>query len=263
MILSRLSDKINFNLCILNALGVIMAKTPVTQDQSFLDDYVGAGLDTITAAEQSVPYLTMVQPDSQGTEDGIEPGHWRNSATGEDYGQVVTVVPLAFRTIWSERDSQDFKTVGRYAPHSIEVTVQQPKNGKGYPKMINPETGNEVQELYVYALMLPEHPEAGVLFFNPTVGSMRACKQWNTQLKGQILPNGAQAPIFAYTWDLALDLVTNPATGKGQIAKFVKAQKGTVINKDLFEAHVKPQLAGVQQTVLSITAGPEAEDSVE
>lgn len=245
----------------MHALGVVMATKAQTQDAGFLNDFAGAGLDTITAAEQSVPYLTMVQPDSQGTEDGIEPGHWRNSATGEDYGQVVTVVPLAFRTIWTERDSQTFKTVGRYAPHTIEVTVQQPKNGKGYPKMINPDTGNEVQELYVYAVMLPDRPEAGVLFFNPTVGSMRACKQWNTQLKGQILPNGAQAPIFAYTWDLALDLVTNPATGKGQIAKFVKAQKGSLINKELFADRVQPQLAGVQQTVLSITAGPDAEDA--
>ena len=231
--------------------------TTKSQDIDFLSEYQGEGLDTITASEQSVPYLGLVQPDSQGTEDGIEAGHWRNSATGEDYGNVLTVVPVAFRTIWNERDSSDFKTVGRYAPHSIEVQVQQPKNGKGYPKMINPETGNEVQELYVYAVMLPEHPEAGVLMFNPTVGSMRTCKQWNTQLKGQILPNGMQAPIFAYSWDLAADLVDNPATGKGKIAKFVKVQKNAIVSRDFFENNVKPQLPGVKQTVLSIASNVE------
>lgn len=228
----------------------------------FLDEFAGQGLETITANEQSVPYLSMVQPDSSAAADGATPGEWRNSATGECYGSVLTVVPLAFRTIWNERDAEPpFGTVGRYAPHSIPVTIQQPKNGKGYPKMINPDTGNEVQELYIYAVMLPEHPEAGVLLFNPTVGSMRACKSWNTQLKGQILPNGVQAPIFAYTWDMALDLVDNPAKKGSKMAKFVKVQKGSIVDRDLFGTYIKPQIPSIQQTVLSITADTEdAED---
>lgn len=230
-------------------------------DMDFLNGFEGQGLETITANEQSVPYLGMVQPDSEAAADGATPGVWRNSATGEEYGNVVNVVPLAFRTIWNERDSEPpFSTVGRYAPHSIDVTIQQPKGGKGYPKMINPDTGNEVQELYIYAVMLPEHPEAGVLLFNPTVGSMRTCKTWNTQLKQQILPNGKQAPIFAYTWDMACDLVDNPAKKGAQMAKFVKVQKGVLINADLFNAYVQPQLPAIQQTVLSITAGTESEE---
>jgi len=229
----------------------------MANDVSFMDDLAGAGLDSITAKEQAVPYLSMVQPDSTAAADGVQAGQWRNSATGEEYGEIVTVVPLAFRTIWSERDNNPpFGTIGRYPPHSIEVNIQQPTGGKGYPKMINPKTGNEIQELYVYAVILPEHPEAGVLLFNPTVSSMRACKSWNTQLKGQLLPNGKQAPIFAYTWDLATGLVDNPAKPKAKMAKLLKAQKGVIISKDLFDKAVQPQLPVVQQTVLEITAGP-------
>lgn len=226
-----------------------------TEDMSFLEDFAGAGLDTITADEQAIAYLGMVQPGSSMEDADNQPGTWRNSATGENYGNVIRVVPLAFRTIWNERASEPpFNTVGRYAPHSIEVKIQTPKPGaKGYPKMINPDTGNEVQELYVYAILLPDHPEEGVLYFNPTVGSMRACKAWNTQLKGQILPNGAQAPIFAYSWDLCLDLVPNPKKPSEQISKFVKVQKDSIVAKDLFEQAVKPQLESVQKTVLSIT----------
>lgn len=233
----------------------------VADDADFLNGFEGQGLETITANEQSVPYLGMVQPDGQAAADGATPGVWRNSATGEEYGNVVTVVPLAFRTIWNERDSEPpFNTVGRYAPHSINVSVQQPKNGKGFPKMINPDTGNEVQELYIYAVMLPDHPEAGVLLFNPTVGSMRTCKSWNTQLKGQILPNGTQAPIFAYSWDMASDLVDNPAKKGAKIAKFVKVQKNAIISKAIFDAYVQPQLPAIQQTVLSITSNVEDEE---
>jgi len=232
----------------------------MTEDLSFLEGTEGAGLDSITANEQAIPYLGLVQPDSEAAANGATPGVWRNSATGEELGNVVTVVPLAFRTIWSERDSEPpFGTVGRYAPHTVEVTIQQPKGGKGYPKMINPETGNEIQELYVYAVMLPDHPEAGILLFNPTVSSMKACKAWNTQLKSQLLPNGAQAPIFAFKWDLACDLVDNPAKKGAKMAKFVKAQKNTVISKELFETNVKPQLPTIQQTVLSITSDSDSE----
>ena len=227
----------------------------MTQDMSFLEDQAGAGLDSITANEQAIPYLGMVQPDGQAAADGAIPGVWRNSTTGEEYGNVITVIPLAFKTIWNERESvSPFNTVGRYEPHSIPVTIQQPKGGKGYPKMINPDTGNEVQELYVYAVMLPEHPEAGVLLFNPTVSSMKTCKSWNTQLKGQILPNGMQAPIFAYSWDLASDLVDNPQKKGAKMAKFVKVQKNSVIQRELFNTYVKPQLPAIQQTVLSITS---------
>ena len=111
------------------------------------------------------------------------------------------------------------------------------------------------------SVMLPEHPEAGVLLFNPTVGSMRTCKSWNTQLKAQLLPNGLQAPIFAYSWDLASDLVDNPAKKGAKMAKFVKVQRSSVISKELFEGHVKPQLPAIQQTVLSITSDAGTEDA--
>lgn len=237
------------------------AKKAADVETSFLEDMAGAGLENITANEQAIPYLGLVQPDSEAAANGATPGVWRNSATGEEYGNVVNVVVLAFRTIWSERDSEPpFKSVGRYDPHSIPVTIQQPKGGKGYPKMINPQTNNEVQELYVYATLLPEHPEAGVMLFNPTVSSMKTCKSLNTMLKSQILSNGAQAPIFAYSWDLALDLVDNPAKKGAKMAKFVKAQKSAVVSKDLFDAYVKPQLPAIQQTVLSITAGAGVEE---
>lgn len=230
-----------------------MAK--VAEDTSFLNGMEGTGLDSITANEQAIPYLGMVQPDGEAAANGATPGAWRNSATGEEYGSIINVVPLAFKVIWNEREgSSPFRTVGRYEPHSIEVTIQQPKGGKGYPKMINPESGNEVQELYVYAVMLPEHPEAGVLLFNPTVSSMTTCKAWNTQLKGQILPNGKQAPIFAYSWNLVSDLVDNPQKKGAKMAKFVKVQKDVIISKELFEQNVQPQLPQIQQTVLSITA---------
>ena len=227
-------------------------------ETSFLNDMEGVGLENFTAETTATPYLTMVQPDSTAAAGGATLGVWRNSTTNEEYGNVVRVAVLGFRTVWNERDpNPPFMTVSRYEPKSIEVQVQQPKNGQGYPRMINPKTGNEIQELFVYAVQLPEHPEAGVLLFCPTVSSMRACKTWNSQLATQRLSNGRPAPIFAYTWNLACDLVDNPAKKGAKMTKLVKCQRDALIAEDFFKEEVQPRVATIQQTVLAIN-GPEA-----
>lgn len=230
-------------------------KELVTEDMSFMEDFVGAGLDSITTSATAVSYLSLVQPDSSVEDEENPAGTWRNSATGRNYGNMVKVIPLAFRTVWNERDADTFRTVGRYDVQGIDVEIRQPPKGKrGYPKMYNPESGNEVQELFVYAVILPDYPEDGVLFFNPTVGSMKACKSWNSQLKGQILPNGAQAPIFAYQWNLIAELTPNPQQPNKNIARFTKVVKDAITGKELFTTYVHPQLKNVQQSVLQITS---------
>lgn len=234
------------------------------QEMDYLSGMAGQGFEDMGASATSIAYLSMVQPDS-GLEDDDNPaGTWRNSATGRNYGNVVNVIVLAFRTIWNERESDPpFRTVGRYQVGGIEVELKQPPKGKrGFPKMINPETGNEVQELFVYAVALPDYPEDGVLYFNPTVGSMKTAKSWNSQLKGQLLPNGVQAPIFAFQWDLAVELVPNPQQPSKQIAKFVKAARGQIVARDMFEDVVKQQLATTKQNVLAITSDIDDDDGL-
>lgn len=242
------------------------AQELVTEDMSFMEGMSGQGFEDMGANATSIAYLGLVQPDSSVIDSDNPEGTWRNSATGRNYGNVVKVIPVAFRTIWSERENDPpFRTVGRYDVNGIEVEIRQPPKGKrGYPKMINPETGNEVQELFVYAVILPDYPEDGVLYLNPTVGSMKTAKSWNSQLKGQILSNGAQAPLFAYQWNLIAEIVPNPQQPTKNIAKFVKVVRDSMVTKELFDAQVQPQLALSKSNVLSITAGPvEDGDGVE
>lgn len=234
-----------------------VAQELMTEDVDYLGNYEGEGFDDMGSSAVSVAYLGLVQPDSEAAAGGDPEGTWRNSATGKNYGKEVNVIAFAFRTIWSEREEEPpFRTVGRYPVGGIEVETKYPPKGKrGFPKMINPETGNEVQELFVYAAVLPEHPEDGVLYFNPTVGSMKTAKSWNSQLKGQILPNGTQAPIFGYQWTLVSALVPNPQQPNKQIAKFVAVNRGPIVNKEMFENHVAQRLAAAKQDILMITSG--------
>ena len=226
------------------------------EDVSFMEDMAGQGFENMGANATSIAYLGLVQPDSGAEDDENPAGTWRNSATGRNYGNSVKAVVLGFRTIWNERESDPpFRTVGRYPINGIQVEIRQPPKGKrGYPKMINPESGNEVQELFVYAVSLPDYPEDGILYFSPTVGSMKTAKSWNSQLKGQLLPNGVQAPIFAFQWNLMADLVPNPQQPSKNVAKFVKVSRDSIVNKELFTEHVQPLLTTTKQELLQITS---------
>jgi hypothetical protein len=236
-----------------------------TSEQDYLGSFEGYGLDGFTQDTVSTAYLAMVQPGSSASLTD-EPGTWRNSATGANYGSVVEVIPLAFKTVWVERDKDPpYGTVGRYEPHSINVNVERPKPGqRGFPKMFNPITNNKVEELFIYAITLKDFPDAGILYFSPTVGSMKACKAWNSMLRSQHLPSGKSAPIFAFSWLMTLALVQNPAKPNNpneKITKFVRANIGSIVAKDLFTSYVQPQLTGASNILL--IAAPEVTGDTE
>ena len=230
-------------------------KSTAALSADFLEGVAGDGMDNIKDNAVSTAYLGIVQPGSSATQDGAKPGHFRNSATGKDYGETIRVVPIAFDIVWQERMSEPpFSTVARYKPNTIQVDIKPVKAGtKGYPKMVNPQSGNEIKEVFMYAVILPDFPEDGVLIFNPNVSSMRACKAWNSQLKAQLLPNGTKAPIYAHAWDLAIELVPNPQQPANKMARLASVHKDEAfISKELFEETVKPQRAIASTAMLAI-----------
>ena len=237
-----------------------------TETMDFMDEYAGAGQEAFAdVSTRAIPFLGMVQPDSNIEDESNPAGTWHNSASGKNYGNLVRVVPLAFHTVWAERENEaPYRTVARYAPHSIPVETRAPKAGKrGFPKMYSTTSGNEIVETYVYAVILPDFPEDGLMYFSPSVISMRTCRGWNSQLFGQLLPNGKQAPVFAYSWQLLCELVPNPQQPNKKISKFTRASKDVVVNKELFTISVKPQLEVVRQTTLLIEASSDTTDPVE
>lgn len=231
--------------------------------ENFLSEYAGQGFDSMTAKEMSSAWLSLVQSNSTAVADqGIEPCQWRNSATGDVYGKEVKVVVLDFTTVWCEKDPVNGRTVARYAPNSIKVEQRlPPKNAANqFPKMYNPQTGNEIQELFMYALALADHPEAGTLLYNPPVGNMKTLKGWNKQMHSQLMADGRHFPIFGYTWKLVCDWVK---TTQGRACQLVRVEKENPITKDLFVSTLKPQLELVKGAdMIALSAPEETEESV-
>ena len=111
------------------------------------------------------------------------------------------------------------------------------------------------QVIYLRGQPIPqERDEDGVLFFMPTVGSMRTAKAWNSMLFSQRLPSGKQAPIFGMRWTLTASLVQNPQQPSKQITKFVKAMRSSIVDKELFTETVQPALATAKESATAITS---------
>ena len=167
-------------------------------DEEYLDSLSGDGLEGSGGDAISIPYLSITQPISDAvTTEEIKPGHWRNSATGEDYGTSINVIVCDFKIGWVERDDAG-KSVARYEPGSIEV------NGDLFKGMTNPMTGNKVQECWMYQLVLPDHLDAGYVIYTSTPGQMRYLRSWNTKRWFKKLPSGNRAPIYGSVWKLSL-----------------------------------------------------------
>lgn len=231
--------------------------------ENFLSEYAGQGFDSMTANEMSSAYLSLVQPTSELVEQGVEAGQWRCSSTGDVFGKEVKVVVLDFTTVWCEKEPVTGKTIARYAPNSIEVKkVLPPKNAANqFPKMYNPQTGNEIVELFMYALSVADHPELGTLLYNPPVGNMKTLKNWNKQMHSQIMPDGRRFPIFGYTWTLVSDVVKTKQGSK--VYQLVRVEKGSPITKDLFVNSLKPQIEMVRSAdMIALSAPEETEESV-
>ena len=232
-------------------------------DMGFLSQYAGQGLEDMAGSAVAVPYLAMVQPGSQATVDGIEAGHWRNSATNQDYGETLRVIVLDFKRVWAEKSGDgDGMTVARYIPGSINVDYKQPPKGKkGFATMINPESGNEIQEQFVYVLLLPDHPEDGYLLFNPAVGNMKVCRSWNSRIRGQIMPVtnpdgttvSAQAPSFAFVWSIGIQMVQNPRKPAEQIGRLTIVGREGLVDEGLFTTAIQPKLQSAKNELMAIT----------
>ena len=233
----------------------------MAQDGSdFLNAYAGQGTEGIGQNAVSLSYLSILQDLSDVVvARQFEPGVFFNTGIQQDLGTEVKVIPVAFKTVWDERD-QGGKTVSRYEPHAIEVIEEPvPIGQSGFPVKKNPKTGNKIVETFAYALVLADHPEAGFLMHTAGLGSMKVYRRWNTMLKQMRLPNGQQAPIFAKIWTLVSGVKQSKTVNKPFYA-LTDVIEGEYVNRDLFAQAVLP--ARESSTALLLSA-PTTNEEVE
>jgi hypothetical protein len=240
------------------------AGTPEGED--FLSQFAGEGTEGFTQETVSTPWISIMQDRTQHVLDGLcEAGVWRNSASGAIYGKHLRVIPVAFKVIWNERDGETGRTVGNYEPGSLQPKIVPPRGGRGFPKMLNPDTNNKIDETFLYAVVLADAPQEGFALLQASMGSISAFKRWNAQLRAQVLPNGAKAPLFAFVWDLILS-DEQAKNANGQLYyRLHDVKRGELVSKQLFLEGVQPnrQLALTAQMALSAPSDETAAERIE
>jgi hypothetical protein len=237
-----------------------MAKTQGVNEEmaqagaDFLNAYAGQGMEGIDQSVVSMAYLSISQDLSDVVTGRLmDAGVFYNSATQTSLGTEVRVIPVAFKKVWDERD-QGGKTVARYEPGMVEYTEQPVPTGKrGFPRKISKD-GNEIIETFAYALVLPDHPEAGFLMHTAGIGSMKAYRRWNTQLGQMRLASGDQAPIYGKIWTLRAESRLSKTVQKNFYAMAEAVDSGWIANDEFFAKTIKPSADAANQLLLAAPA---------
>lgn len=222
-----------------------------TDDPSYLNEFISEGSEIPTTAK-AASYLSITNAMSEAVTQGkAEEGVFFNSGNQKVYGPEIRVIPVSFKSVWDEKDAAG-KTVNRYEPNTIEVTkIPVPPGKKGYPKLINPLTGNFVLETFAYALVLADDPDAGYVFLTAGAGSIAVFRRWNTRLDNVILPNGKKGKMFLKVWRLIASSKISTTTNKPFFGLSDVIDEGWV-KQELLQEFVLP--ARTEAPVLLLTA---------
>jgi hypothetical protein len=217
--------------------------TGSAEGADFLNSFTGVGTGDIDQRAMSISYLQILQDRSDAVKAKIaDPGYFFNTGVQQALGTAVEVIPVAYSLVWDERDKGG-KTVKRWNPNTPELVIRKepvPQGSRGFPKMYNTATGNEVVETYAYALVIKDHPEMGFLMHTAGLGSMGMYRRWNTMLKQLRLPNGTPAPIFAKSWVLHADVKMSTTTNQPFYAMSAVTEGAWLSDRNFFEQAVLP-----------------------
>jgi hypothetical protein len=174
----------------------------------FLAGVAGDGLDGISLKSMALKYLQITSGNSARVTaevNSLPIGVFCVTGVTESFGSAVTLIPVGVEEVWIEKDSDlnnagQGKTLATYKPYDPNIHVERIPKGNGYFTMINSITGKKIIDTLVYAFVIPENMDLGVVFFTVPLGSMKVIRMWNTTLKSQRLPSGKSAPLYAKKW---------------------------------------------------------------
>lgn len=189
-------------------LAVVDPKTTAlaSVDEALLATIIGdAGRDGgITAKDVAIPFLKVVQaltPERQRSSDkyiaGLEEGDILDAATGRFWkgSEGIVVIPVRFQRSYTEWKP---KRGGFVADYGTDDTVYKTGVKDAEGRIINPKTGNVLQEAMLYYVFVVDPTDGSyqqnVLSLTST--QMRKARKWNAELRAIRATNPANGGSF-------------------------------------------------------------------
>lgn len=176
---------------------------------------VGAGYEGQTAADTSIPFLSIAEALSAAVDEGrAVPGQIVNSVTG-NIADAVMIVPCRTDHVyieWRPR-AEGGGYLGRHAPSSAIVAAALAASTEFGRYMTT--GGSELQESFeVYCVVVdPAGEPAGFAVLSFTGARIRVYRHWMTRLRSFLVPTLAgrrPAPLFAHLTRLSTEKVKAP-----------------------------------------------------
>jgi hypothetical protein len=166
----------------------------------------------LSQEELELPFLRVAQKGSpQVDEDkpeyieGLKPGQYFNTVSGENYGDTLKVQVHGYfhnYIIWKgEKGNGEFS--GSMTPEEFREFESKNKLERDGGDMVHTVDGEEFRysDTRNFIVSLPEHEEDGIMIYPLSSTGIKAAKKWNTLQNGRRV-NGRPAKRYATIWEI-------------------------------------------------------------
>ena len=174
------------------------------------EDFLNSGTDTmegfedINSSTMAIPFIRILQDLSPqvkkkdpGYVEDAEVGDWYNTVTKDLYDSPLKVIVLKFERVYIEWRPDRGGFVSYHTPENAERIAIDKTFGKW--KTVE---GNDLQETYVYFLLLADDISSGVVILSCTSTAIKTSKEWNRLMTTHVMDNGERAMPYYIVWDL-------------------------------------------------------------
>lgn len=171
----------------------------------FGDDVKGyEGLDMSTMA---IPFIRVIQALSPQLKKnkpefiaGAEVGDVCNSITGKTYALPLKVVVGKFERLFIEWKPSRGGYVAAHNPETVENNPKFTMNEKY--QLVDPSTGNEFIDTYMYYVLLPDYMEDGICIMSMSSTQLKEARKLNRLLMTTYIPGTTRKALPHFmVWD--------------------------------------------------------------
>ncbi len=210
------------------------SKSATSTPDYFNKEDTTEGFEDITTLTMAIPLIRVLQTLSPQLNKkkpefvaGAQEGMFFNTVTKEVYGPILNVVVLKFERIFIEWLPERGGLVNYHSPEHAEQ-IAEDKTVFGAWKT---ESGNILQENYVYFVLLDDRMDEGVAILSLASTGIKIAREWNRLMTTHIMENGKRALPFYLVWTLETEYREND---KGNWYTF-KVQTKNYITKQQYE----------------------------
>jgi hypothetical protein len=221
-------------------------------DFSFLDGVAGEGKEAFSANDFMIPFIKLAQTTSDETKpkkeayiEGLQPGMFFNTVTGEIFGPNIQVIVIKYVRKWYEWADGQAAPVAIHDPESIDV------DKSDFSKWRNTATGNTVQDTCTFVCLVAGRENDGPVLLPMAGTKIKVAKALITNINMLKIPSsGNDAPIYGGIWQLESYEDSNDKGDFFNIRRGDGIKHIGLIKEEVFRNNVKPSIEMIESSNL-------------